>query len=275
MGFAALVYSGTTGAAASNFDLTAISDPDFSIRNGHFIFTEDYKLLGAGLLGATLSRGNFSVPTWNAIGLRNIWPLNTALLPPTNPQFDWDFEYPAPVPLMEEFQMRSSNTGAGEVNTGVIFLGTSDWNNNIPRGRLPIEVRATAAVTLVTGGWSAAAAITLEQSLRGGVYAVYGMETQCTNGQVARMIFPRYKLYNGRKLRPGSYVLQAITNAPNQVLTWSEAGFGLWGGFHTFELPTIEVFGTAGGAQTAELRLYLVYMGESVSLLDQVNAVAM
>lgn len=275
MGFATLLYTGLTGAAANNFDLTAAADPDFSVRNGHYIFTEPYKLLGAMHLGATATRANISVPTWNAIGLRNIWPINPALLPPSNPQADWDFEYPAPIPLMEEFQIRATNTGAGEQTTSAIWIGTNDWNTNIPRGRLPIEIRATAAVTLVANGYSAAAAITLEQSLRGGVYAVYGMETQCTNGQFCRMIFPRYKLYNGRKLRPGSYCLQAITNLPNQVLTWSEAGFGLWGGFHTFELPTIEIFGSAAGAQTAELRIFTVFMGEDISLLDQVNAVAM
>jgi hypothetical protein len=269
MGHALLAYSGTTGAAAVNFDLTAATDPDFTQRNGHYTFTEAYRLFGTFVSGATCTRSRFQVPHWNAIGEYNIYPPNlssTVIL--SNPQIDWALAMPPQIPLNEEFQMQVTNTGAGEVSFAAIWLITPDWTRNLPAGIQLICVRATAAVAGVAAGWSGPGPITLSQSLRGGVYAVVGAECITALGWFFRIVFPRYRLYQGRKLRPGG-LCQAVAgqNVLSRV-SEQELWLGEWGRFHTFELPQIETFSSTTGAATQEIRLWLIYLGEDLSLLN-------
>lgn len=272
MGFALLAYNLASDTASGvNTDYTAATDPDFSVRNGHYIFTESYKLLAAALVsGASLTRGRFQVPTWNAIGEFTIFNVGTALEPATNQQIDSYLAYPPAIPQMEEFQMQASNTGAGTLQeNGAIIIGTDDWSQNLPRGRLPIQVRASFTVTPTANAWSGPQTITLSQSLRGGVYAVVGAQLQGDDSVWFRLIFPRYKLYHGRKLRPGWIIQNAVANIANYNLPNWPFTLGEWGRFHTFELPTCEVFGTAADSTTYQLFLWLVYLGEDVSQLSQ------
>lgn len=270
MGFALLGYQGTPGVNASSFDLSAVSDPDFSQRNSHYIFTELYRLLAAYHQETSATGANFSCPTWNAIGKANIWPVNRSVTQQSPPRVDTRFEEPPLVPVNEEFQFQVSNNlgAATEQAWGFILLATRDWTRNLPKGQLPILVRATASPTAIAVSWSGGTAITFDQSLRGGVYAVVGAEVQGANALAFRIIFPRYKLYNGRKLRPGWLCQNAIGDLIYPLGEKGPFWLGEWGRFHTFEPPQIEIAATAGGAISCEIRLWLMYLGESVDLLQ-------
>lgn len=272
MGFALLDYNASAaGINTVNLDFTAVTDPDFSIRNGHYIFTEPYRLLASSIVGASVIRGRYQVPTWNAIGELTIFSANRSLQPPSNPQVDLYMAYPPAIPQMEEFQMQvSNNLGAStEQENAIIVIGTEDWSMNLPRGRLPILVRASFTVTPTINAWSGGQAITLSQSLRGGVYAVVGATVQGTNSMAFRIIFPRYRLYHGRKLRPGWLTQNAIGDVlTNQLVPW-QLQLGEWGRFHTFELPLVEVLGTTASSTTYQVFLWCVYLGEDVSQLSQ------
>ncbi len=272
MGFALLNYNLTAAAAgATNSDMVAAVDPDFSQRASHYIFTEPYKLIAVAPVGVSVTRGRFQVPTWNAIGEATIFSVNRALQPPSNPQMDCYYDYPPMIPLNEEFQVQlSNNLGAGtEIENAPVWLITEDWTKNIPRGRTPLIVRATFTVTPTLNAWSGTQTITLSQSLRGGVYAVVGAVCQGTNSVAFRIIFPRYRLYHGRKLRPGSLIQTAIGDVVNNQAYPPYMDMGEWGRFHTFELPQAEVFGTAAVSTTYQLFLWLVYLGEEISQLNQ------
>jgi len=270
-GFALLAYNlASDTASGTNTDFVAATDADFSQRNSHYIFSEQYKLLAAHAAGASLSRGRFQAPTWNAIGEFTIFNVGTALEPQSNFQFDQYLAYPPPIPLYEEFQFQMSNTGAGgAIENGHIVIGANDWSANLPQGRMPIQVRASFTVTHTLNGWSGPQTISLSQSLRGGVYAVVGAQLQADDCAWFRLIFPRYKLYHGRKLRPG-WVAQNAIGQPvsNQMPNWPFS-LGEWGRFHTFELPQCETFGTAADSTVCQLFLWLVYLGEDVSQLTQ------
>jgi len=272
MGFALLAYNqAAAGTNQTNLDLAAATDADFSQRNSHYIFTEPYQLLGASLVGASVTRGRFQVPTWNAIGEFGIFNANRSLQPPSNPQFDSWIPYPPPVPVNEEFQVQiNNNLSMGtEQDSAFIILGTTDWTANLPRGRMPILVRASFTLTPTINVWSGPQSLTLSQSLRGGVYAVCGATVQGTNASAFRIIFPRYRLYHGRKLRPGFLIQNAIGDVLTNQLDPYQLAFGEWGRFHTFELPQVEVFGTTAGSITYQVFLWLVYLGEDVSQLSQ------
>lgn len=274
MGFALLAYQGLPGVNAASFDLTNVADPDFSARNGHYIFSERYQIITLAHFEASAVRANLSAPTWNALGKMNVWPVNVSANIPTPgpPRVDERFDYPIPIPINEEVQFQvSNNLGAStEQAWGILQIGTQDWSQNIPRGQMPIMVRCTATYNPGSLVWSGPQALTFEQSLRGGVYAVVGAECQGAALIAFRLIFPRYKLaYGVRKLRPGWLCQQAVGDLiyPQQVdgpMAWGE-----WGRFHTFEPVQIESIMTTGASTAHEVRLWLVFLGEDVGLLNQ------
>lgn len=264
MGFSLLNYTALTAGASVDLDMTALTDQDFSIRNGHYIFTEQYQLLAHSLHGVTVTRGNVQVPHWNAIGRLNIWPVNRLLLIPSPPQVAWLRQAPPWIPQNEEYTVKVTTTGAAEQDTYMMWVATNAFNANIPANQLIIPVRFTAAPTLVANAWSAAVALTMEQSLRGGTYAVVGAQVQCPSGLAFRLIFPKYKLaYGNRKLRPGWITQQSLGDLEEATMQINPFVFGEWGRFFTFEQPQIEFNGSTAGAQTAEGRLWLAYLGES------------
>lgn len=270
--FGLLNYNASAAAAgATNVDLTAATDPDFSVRNGHYIFTEPYKLLAALPCETSVTRGRYQVPTWNAIGEATIFSANRSLNPPSNPQTDWYMVYPPDIPMNEEFQVQlSNNLGAATeiANCAIVIAPSQGYTTNIPRGRV-ILVRASFTVTPTLNAWSGGQAITLSQSLRGGSYSVIGAALQGTNATYFRIIFLKYKLYNGRKLRPGWFTQNAIGDTLNQQMDPWQMALGEWGRFFTFELPTVEVFGNVAGSITYQLFLWCIYLGESEQLADQ------
>lgn len=272
MPFVLLNYNASAAAAgASNVDLTAASDPDFSQRNGHYIFTEEYKLLAAIPVGASLTKGRFQCPTWNAVGQFDIFNVNRSLNPPSNTQMDVYSHYPSTIPQNEEFQVQLSNNlgAATEIENVGIILGTRDWSQQQQQSSMvpPIMViDATFTVTPTLNAWSGPQALAFTQSLRGGVYSVAGAQLQGGNAAFFRLIFPRTRLYNGRKLRPGWVVQNAVGNVPSDMIRPFMLGLGEWGQFHTFEPVQAEVFGTAAGSTAYTLFLWLVYLGPQSSL---------
>lgn len=272
MGFHLAAYNAAAaGVNAVNTDMLAANDGEFSGRNNHLIFTENYRLWGATLLGASVIRGRLQAPTWNAIGEFALFNANRSLQPPSNPQIDLWAPYPVPVPTNEEVQVQVSNNlgAATEIENAFLWLVTDDWSAQLPRGRLPILIRATFTATPTLNAWSGGQALAFSQSLRGGVYAVVGATVQGTNAAAFRIIFPRYRLYHGRKLRPGFLTQNAVGDVlTNQLDPWQML-LGEWGRFHTFEPPTVEVFGTVAGAITYQVYLWSVYLGEDVGLLMQ------
>ena len=221
-------------------------------------------------VGASIIRGRFQSPTWNALGEWTIFSANRALQPPSNPQWDLYMPAPPPLPMNEEFQVQLSNNlgSSTEIENAGLLLLTKDWSPAIPRGIATMIARASFTVTPTLNGWSGGQALTLSANLRGGVYVVVGATLQGTNSAFFRIIFPRYKLYNGRLLRPGGPVSTAIGDVLNQQQMPWQLQWGEWGRFHTFELPQIETFGTLASSTTYQAFLWLVYLGEDPSLMN-------
>jgi hypothetical protein len=270
MGFATLVYNApAAGVNTVNLDFTAATDPDISQRNGHYIFTEQYRLLAAAAVGTSVTRGRYQVPSWNAVSEAVIFNANRSLQPPSNPQWDWYIGRAPKIPQREEFQVQASNNlgAATEIENVVLQIITDDWSAMFPPGvkdangiDFLFPVRVSFTVTPTLNAWSGPQILTFSASQRGGVYAVVGGVLQGSNAVAWRIIFPRYKLYHGRKLRPGGLIQNAVGDVVcNQWDPWVMA-MGEWGRYHTFEPPTIEVFGTAAVSTTYQGFLWVVWM---------------
>ena len=272
MPFHTVVYNiPAAGVNAVNSDMTAANDTILSQRNGHYIFTENYRLLASYLGGASVIRGRIQCPTWNAIGEYTQFNANRSLNPPSNPQWDWNVASPPKIPLNEEFQFQTSNNlgAATEIENAVLQLVPDNWTKNLPQnGRLTIPIRASFTVTPTLNAWSGGQQLTFSQSLRGGVYSVIGGALQGSNAVAWRVIFPRMIPYFGRQLRPGNLCQASVGDVSPLQLDPYMTAYGEWGRFHTFEPPTVEVFGTNAASTTYQLFLWLIYLGESLNFLD-------
>lgn len=262
MGFGMLAYNVATGGSVTDFDMTAYTDSDFSQRNNHYIFTENYRLMAHGAFGANLTRLNVSVPQWNALSKFNLWPLTKSADIPSSPLLQW---FPGAMPVIpqnEEYAVKVTDS-ASETPYYFMWIVTDNWNMNLPAYKLIIPVRVTASITIVANAWSLLGALTFEQSLRGGTYAVVGAQFQGTHMMAFRLVFPKYQLaYGKRKLRPGALAQNAIGDEPEQASYMNPYLFGEWGRFFTFEQPQLEILGNTAGATTIEGRLWLAYLGE-------------
>jgi hypothetical protein len=271
-----LVYNASAaGVNAVNTDFAAATDSEISQRNSHYVFTESYRLLCASLVGVSVTRGRFQVPRWNAIGELTIFNANRALNPPSNCQWDTYIYNPPRIPQVEEFQVQASNNlgAATEIENVVLQIADDNWSQNIEQGEGSFPgafvVRATATITPTLNGWSGANNIVLSQSLRGGTYAIVGTVVQGTNAVAYRWIFPRNRLYHGRRLRPGGLTQNVIGDVyNNQIDPWVMA-LGTLGYFNTLELPQIEVFGTVAGAITYQIFIWMVRLGDDINILTQ------
>lgn len=270
MGFTVLPYLLATGGSVTDQDMLAVTDQEFSQRNSHFIFTEPYKLGAAVLMGANITRGNIQIPTFNAIGRFNIWPVMKSSANISSPPLvSWFYPNALAVPQNEEFTVKATD-GSSENVAAFMWMFTQGHSRNIPGNTLIIPVRCTSTITQVAGAWSAVGQLTFEQTLRGGVYSIIGAECVGSGTALWRLIFPRSRFYMGRRIRPGWLAQQAIGDLPENRMLFDPMYLGEWGRFHTFEPPQVEVFSVAGSSSIAhEFRLYLAYLGQDEgSLLD-------
>lgn len=260
------------GVADANVDMTALVDPNFSRRGGvagvsHYTLTEMYNLIGAAHLAANATASRFNVPSWNQFGRHHIWPVNRSATIQGDTRVQDLREYPVPLPQNEEIAIEDSNNlGAGtEVTFAFMWVAPPAINYQLPRGLFTLTVRFTATIVITANGWSADAAVTFAEQIKGGVYSVIDVEAQAASLIAFRINFPRARQYNSRKLLPGDLGTNAVGN---QVQRWKPRPFGEWGRFHTFEAPQIQCCSLAAGGTAIEGRMTLVYLGEQESLLQ-------
>ena len=266
-----LMYAGNNAGPANNFDLIAATDADFSQRNSHYIFTESYQ--GAYLFAqsAHMTDARLVTPTYNALnsdGFRIAGFQKAAGVGGAPTLCDNYLKNPFMIPTMEEFQFQGS-TGTAEEQWGAIVMRTPGWKRQIPSGPIIVMEGTTSSFTPTANVWSGPQILNLTANPRGGVYAVIGASLQQASDTLAfRVIFPRSPNYTGRKLRPG-WLAQNVVGAFEDVITQNDRfHLGVWGYFHTFELPTVEVFATTSAAMTPIVRLWCVYLGGDLTQLN-------
>lgn len=267
--FHLLSYKIATGGAVTLLDMAAAVDPVFSQRNGHYIFTDPLKLAWMANFGATLTEMSMQSPTLNAIGLFNSYPVNLSLTVPAVPRVDFYLNNPLLFPMNEELQFKASDSASENV-ANIIAIMSPEHNFNIPRGIPPvpqIKIKVTASVTLAAYAWSTLAAVTFEQSLRGGTYALVGAQWVCANALAFRHVFPRQKPYNGRFMRPGVLAQNAFGDTPLQAYPDGAMFMGEHGRFSTFEPFQVEVMGSGTATVTAQGIIDLVRISEDANVV--------
>lgn len=278
--FVLLAYTGNNSTPSNNFDMTAASDADFSQRNSHYIFTEKYGIGYLAAQSAHITDARLVAPTFSALnsdGFRITSFQKKAGLGGTPTLYDRFTGMPVSMPINEEVQFQGS-TGTIEQMWGLMALLPSNWSNQIPSGPIIVMEGTTSSFAPSANVWSGPQVLNLTANPRGGVYAVIRATCQQAADTFAfRIVFPRHPFYKGRKLRPGWVAQNAAGDFEDIVTQVNPYHLGVWGWFHTFELPQVEVFASTSAAMTPIFRLWCVYLGGDESLLNQMlqqNSVA-
>lgn len=264
-----LACYGESVGQVTNSDINAIADGLIVTRNSHLIFTEPFSLAAVYGSSTTLTRARFGNAGLQQRGIPHIWPLGRTDTVPSRPRIMDMTDRPLTLPQNEELTIEATTDAVGPVAANfVLWLVKPDWHRNFPAHLERLSVRAT--VVIVAGSettWTAEAEPTFERDPLNGVYAVVGAQLIAANAIAFRLRFPDQLPVDGKQLRPGTLVTNAVGEFPHE---YDQGGWGEWGRFHTFSPPTVQVFADAAGG-TYELRLDLLYLGTDKSLLYQIR----
>lgn len=263
----ACMYRVLAGINDADVDMSLITAnvEEFNPRNNHLILSEQYELLGAVHSGVSVTRARLSSPTLERMTQRHIWPVMRSALPVSDPRVLDLRMRPWKLPLNEEIKvLESGNLGAAtEEETTLLILGPAGkFSRNLPEPAIPggrLLTRFTGALAHILTGWATAGILTATANLIGGWWGVAGAWVQDATARAFRLNFPRFSVVNNRKMRPGATTSAAIGDIDYRAFN---SGMGLWGIFHSFELPTIDVYADAAGASTQEVRMDLIFLGE-------------
>jgi hypothetical protein len=274
--FTLLAYfaSANNQAAGVVADAPAVADPNYSQRNNHYIFTEDYVIPAAAALGATLTAAQIDSATIDAWNPFQVYPtIAGGIIPPANPNVMDLRQMPIAVPKNEEISFKlAGGAGGAEPDYGIYWLkaagaGATEYPIPTPTPQAPrFWAIGTATIVLTAGVWSPLVNMAFTNTLRGGMYQLNGLNLVCAHSIAYRINFLRSPLYQGRKMYPGSLVENAYSN---QILRFGPNWLGGLGRFNYFELPQIQVLGsTTTGSATYTFYADLSYLGQAAT--DQI-----
>ena len=159
----------------------------------------------------------------------------------------------------ENMQFKTAESVAADdrAATGLIWLGDGNYNigNLMANGMKTLRATAAITCTALGNGWEAGA-ITFEQSLEAGMYAVVGMKVLAATPIAGRLIFPN------QGARPGciGYATPASNVGAIENPIFRNGNLGVWGTFSHTAPPQLEVM--AAAADTAqEVYLDVVKVG--------------
>lgn len=229
-----------TVAQTTEIDLPPVQDSFLVITNSHFLPQRDYNILFAAAMGTLLTRARISTPTLLAITtpwLRDISPA----LGVGSPQIFANYS-DAPIPMrgLEELIMLQTDSAVTSESNAAVG-GISIQDSTVPPGRI-YTLRGTAAGTLVAGAWTNVGAITWQNALPTGLYALVGANFFSAGAIAGRFIF------ENTPYRPGGLAVQSITARTDQL--FRHGNLGVWGQFHNYAMPAVEML--SGSADTTE-----------------------
>ena len=187
---------------------------------------------------ASLVRAQLASPSLRVLANLDIEPVVQALVFGSPPEAIYHPEAPNPVTPDEALNfLVQSDPAAAAIHRGLVWL--ADGPLQPVTGNI-FTVRATSAITLVTGTW-VNGNLSFAQTLPAGQYQVVGLRARGTNLVAARLVFPE------QMARPGVAAVNAIGDLDPY---WPRYGrMGVWGQFPHTNPPTIGCLGVTDSTQ--------------------------
>jgi len=240
--------------AASQTDLamTPVVDPQLTSNANGFLLPEAMTIQQVYASGLGVTQGRINVPSLRAVTLPRINPVNHALYPVDDPPTIRYKEAGPKIQRSETFGFQITSDATAGPNDSYALV----WIYNRPRQRVEgpqYTARASATVTCVAGAW-VLGAITMEQDLPSGSYAIVGCDVIGATAVAMRFSFP------GGGYSPGLLVQQAAGQFFLDTYRYNNMGY--YGVFNNDQPPQIYVLGTAG-AVTLTIFMDLVRVGNN------------
>lgn len=221
----------------TNWDSTPVTDPVFTIQNGHYLPHIPLYMYGGWMGGANLTAVVLVTPKSRMVVPPRLYPIQGALLPPDRPHIFDRRSNPFALNAVEEVSVQMNIGGAANAyNTAIFFWGSS--LDPTPQGDL-YTLHGTATTAAVANSWTQILPV-WDQTIPAGTYAVVGTQHQSTNAIAHRLFFKT------QILRPGFLSVSALTNISEP--SYYYGGWGKLGQFDTTTYPTWEVFCNAADA---------------------------
>lgn len=233
-----IAWSNTNVSNTTEVDLTPVTDSVVPVTAAnHFLPQRDIPIVYLGAASANLQRARISTPTLALVTTPFIRPINQALNFGV-PQRLWDLsEQPLQLKGLEELTMLVTQTG-GAAQQVVAVAGLMWQPFPAPPGNI-WTLRGTSSSIATINVWTQIT-VTWFNALPTGTFAVVGMEAFSTTNIASRLIL------ENQVPRPGVLGITALTNFPNQIFRGSSySDLGVWGQFHNYNMPLVEVLCTA------------------------------
>lgn len=217
------------------------------IQNGHYVPQFDQFLLYAYFGAATPNRARLISPAFRQLSTPWIRPVNTDIVPGHRPGIADYRMNPLRIRALEELQLEGMQTTGGAAVVAAIAGITRNPVMSAPNGDI-ITMRGTGTTTAVAGGWTNCA-VTWQDTLPTGTYAVVGLNFVGATALSARLIFEE------QVERPGCLGCSGADLTPPEMFL--NGGLGVWGRFNANRMPNVEILCNA--ADTAQ-EFYLAFV---------------
>lgn len=222
-------------------DIQPVVDDIITIQNNHFLPQRDKDLLWAAFLSADSVTARIITPSLRQITTPYIRPVNPTLLPGNQPNVADYRANPLRLRGLEELQIEAEQTAVGAADVYIVAGVQDSAMIPMPAGDV-YSLRGVGTTTVVADAWSTVA-ITWQDTLPSGNFAVVGLEVFSTTGIAGRLIF------EDQVLRPGC--IGGLTEEDATHEMFRKGGLGVWGRFQSNRMPIPQFLCTA--ADTAQI----------------------
>lgn len=249
MAFTLIGYSESQDTSGNLTNVAALADPHVRVIGDDVIVPDDLNYLASAYqVGLNATRASVVSPS-----IRRRYPFElTPLDANANPANHFIFQpFSTPIQLdgseALNFQVAENAAGSNR-NTGLLWL--SDGPFTPVTGSEIFTIRATGATTLGTYAWTNCA-LTFNDTLPAGEYAVVGMQATSAGALAARLVF------TGIPWRPGVICTTVSTNVGNPLFRYGN--MGVFGTFAHNTPPTVDFLSlSADTSQTVFLDLVMI-----------------
>jgi hypothetical protein len=234
-------FYATQTASANLATLAAANDGILTLLGNGVVVPDNADLIGAYGAGAGgfLTAMQINNPDFRYVGLPSMPYLNGTLAVPAVPNFNLMNDQPLRISRVNTTLVQTSNSdAAGSIQTASLHLR---FQKRAANPGVRYTLRATAAITGVTGSW-VNGVLTFDTTLPAGVYEIQGMDAVGTNLLYARLVM------QGASYRPGCVARASANNYP--IHCFRNGKLGAWGSFASINTPTMDIF--VSGACTAQ-----------------------
>jgi len=232
--------------SAALVNIAALADPHVRVSGDDIVVPADIPtLVGAYALGPNVTRCQLQSPSLRRILNPEISPLDIAVEPSTpTPWIDLRFNG---IKLDPEEALNALGAEDGAGATRVTALAWLADKNIEPIAGDIRSVRVTNTSTLTANAWTNGA-LTFDQSLPAGKYAIVGGRFISTGLQAWRLVFVGYTW------RPGAIGYDTASEVEHSAFRYG--GMGIWGTFNHNTPPTVDYLSnSADTSQTGVLDL--------------------